>query len=221
MTLLAPRTTVVDVWEWHLDDDGVLRHGEPACLLASYDSRRGCGSAPADTVASLPVTPATYVGAGDDVDLTSGYPFTARLEAGQPAVLTVRAGGAGGDGRSLRHELDVPDPLLGTVQPQSVFADGASVVVTSASDPWLVQVLVQDGTRMVALEAVGEVPLQDGDGVRTWLTDAGAVLSAVAAEDGTWVLWQWMMVSPTEMAALPWGDVCVDDVEDPTTTRTC
>ena len=41
--------------------------------------------------------------------------------------------------------LDVPDPLLGSVQPTAVFYDGVSLVVTSATDPAVFEVLVRSG----------------------------------------------------------------------------
>jgi hypothetical protein len=216
MLLLAPETTVMDAWEWRLDEEGVLRRGEPTCLLQELDRRRPCGAEPADGIPAQQ-TAAAYVGVGETVDFTRGYRFSARIEGGDPAVLVAE----GTDGRTLRHELDVPDPRLGTVQPESVFYDGMSVVVTSASDPTLVQVLVQRGDRMVVLEPTGEVPLGSGGDVRAWLSADGSVMSAVAAQDGAWTLWQWFMVSRTEIAALPWGEVCFDDVEDPSTARRC
>ena len=46
-------------------------------------------------------------------------------------------------------------------------------------------------------------------------------MTVVADDDGSWEAWQWVRVSGTEMAALPWGTVCFDDVEDPTTGRAC
>ena len=58
---------------------------------------------------------------------------------------------------------------------------------------------------MVLMDPVGRSTLTNDDDQRTWLTENGAVLSAVAADDGAWELWQWVMVSRTEIAALPWG----------------
>ncbi len=218
MMLFTPRSYVADAWEWTLDDDGVLRHGDPACVMQSFDSARECGLDPVDTVASLPVERASYVGIGETVDLTdeAGYGFTARIEAFADPSLVVD-----GFGRVIEQSLEVPQPQLGTAQPTSVFYDGASVVVTSASDPSIVQVLVQDDDRMVVMEPVGEIDLTNDDEQRTWLTENGSVLSAIATDDGAWTLWQWVMVSRTEIAALPWGDVCFDDVDDPTIMRRC
>ena len=72
--------------------------------------------------------------------------------------------------------LDVPDPVLGSVPPSSIFFDGASVVVTSASDPSVVQVFTQNDDRMVLMDPVGEIGLTNDDDQRTWLTEYGAVL---------------------------------------------
>jgi hypothetical protein len=68
---------------------------------------------------------------------------------------------------------------------------------------------------------VGEIELTNHTYQRTWLTDQGALLSAVADDDGGWVLWQWTAVSRTEMAALPWGTVCFDDIDAPTSVSAC
>ena len=51
------------------------------------------------------------------------------------------------------------------------------MVVTSASDPSVVQVLTQDDDRMVVMDPVGEIELTNDDDQRTWLTENGAVLS--------------------------------------------
>ena len=84
------------------------------------------------------------------------------------------------------------------------------------------QVLVQDGDRMVVMEPVGEIDLTNDDDAAD-LADGQRrrSSSAVAGDDGTWSLWQWLMVSRTEIAALPWGTVCFDDVDDPTIVRAC
>ena len=91
MMRLSPRAYVADAWTWTLDDDGVLRHGDPACVMQSYDSARKCGLDPVDTVASLPVERASYVGIGETVDLTdeTGYGFTASIEAESDPSLVV------------------------------------------------------------------------------------------------------------------------------------
>ncbi len=218
MMLLTPRSYVLDTWEWSLDDEGLLTRGETGCLIQGFDSRRECGADPVDTPVSLPVERASYVGAGETVEFGLQYGFSARIEAGTDAP-TLVLGVA--DAQTLRRAIDVPDPLLGTTQPTAVFFDEASVVLTSASDPSLVQVLTQDDDRMVVMDPVGEIDLTNDDDQRTWLTDNGNVLSAVAAEGDAWVLWEWFMVSRTEIAAMPWGTVCIDDVDDPTSLRGC
>jgi hypothetical protein len=217
MTLFTPRVAVVDTWEWHLDEDGVLRHAEAGCLLQEDDRRRPCGDEPTDTVPGLPVTRASYAEVGETVDYSSGYGFRARLEgAGDPSLVV-----ESGDGRVIRQPVELPEPLLGRTAPMAVFADGASVVLTSRMDPARMEVLAQDAGRMVHLDPVGEIELTNHTYQRTWLTDQGALLSAVADDDGGWVLWQWTAVSRTEMAALPWGTVCFDDIDAPTSVSAC
>jgi hypothetical protein len=41
-----------------------------------------------------------------------------------------------------------------------------------------------------------------------------------AQEDGSWTAWTWQVVR-SGMTALPWGTVCFDDVDDPSTARRC
>jgi hypothetical protein len=82
------------------------------------------------------------------------------------------------------------------------------------------EVLVQGEDRMVVMEPVGEIDLVGDGEQRTWLTENGAVLSAIPDGDA-WSLWTWTMVSRTEIAALPWGTVCIDDVDAPTSIRVC
>ncbi len=217
MTLLTPRTYVIDAWTWTLGDDGVLRHGDAECLMQSFDSTRPCGADPLDTIMYFPVERASYLPAGETVDALEeqGYGFTARVDDGAEPTLVVE-----GYGRVIEQVLDVRDPLLGSVQPSSVFYDGASLVVTSAGDPSVFEVLVQDDDRMVVMEPVGEIDLVNDGEQRTWLTENGAVLSAIPDGDA-WSLWTWTMVSRTEIAALPWGTVCIDDVDDPRSIRAC
>ncbi len=215
MMRLSPRAYVADAWTWTLGADGALRHGEAECLVQSFDSTRACGLDQQDTLAHVPPERAAYVEPGGILDTRdeTGYGFTARIDG---ATLVVD-----GFGQHVEQVLDVPDPLLGSVAPTSVFFDGASVVVTSASDPTLVQVLTQDDDRMVVMEPVGEIDLVDDGEQRTWLTENGAVLSAIPDGQGAWVLWEWTTVSRTEVAALPWGTVCIDDVDDPTSITAC
>ncbi len=181
MMLFTPRSYVADEWEWTLDDDGVLRHGEPTCVMQSFDSARECGLDPVDTLMYIPVERAAYVERGGTLDTTdeSGYGFTARIDGAGTLVID-------GFGQHIEQVLDVPDPVLGSVPPSSIFFDGASVVVTSASDPSVVQVFTQDDDRMVLMDPVGEIELTNDDDQRTWLTENGAVLSAIATDDGAW-----------------------------------
>ena len=217
MTLLTPRTYVIDAWTWTLGDDGVLRHGDAECLMQSFDSTRSCGADPLDTIMYFPVERASYLAAGETLDALEeqGYGFTARVDDGPEPMLVVE-----GYGRVIEQALDVRDPLLGSVQPSSVFYDGASLVVTSAADPSVFEVLVQDDDRMVVMDPVGEIDLVNDGEQRTWLTENGAVASAIPDGDA-WSLWTWTMVSRTEIAALPWGTVCIDDVDDPRSIRAC
>jgi hypothetical protein len=215
MTTTQLPGVVLETWEWRLDDDGVLRPETAGCKELVFDVQ-DCGP---DSGAQVPdLTPATAtVGVGESADFTTGYPFSIRVEAGDPPVLVAE----GQDGRTLRHGLDVPDPRVATVQPESIFSDGESLVVTSASDPTLVQLLVQRDDRIVALVPVGEVPLENTDDSRTWLTESGSVVSAVAGEDDSWQLWFWQMTKDHRVFALPGTTVCFDDVDDPTTARAC
>ncbi|MBC2934044.1 hypothetical protein [Nocardioides sp. zg-1228] len=218
MSLLRPETIVVDAWRWGLDDDGVLRATGAGCLrmgLGQPSPDRPCGDDTEDALPDLAPASEDTFGPGEGAAFDIGYRFTARIEAGAPPVLVVE----GGDG-TARHRLDVADPRVSTVQPASVLSDGAALVVTSASDPSRVQVVVQDGDRLRVLVPTGEIALT-ADGTRTWLTTDGDLVSTVEGEDGTWGAWRWQMVSGTEMAALPWGTVCLDDVDDPTTARSC
>ena len=220
MTLLQPEAYVVDAYEWRLDEDGILRAGDASCLVMVPESQVPCGSEVDEGFVRYLDSVATGAfGIGEGADFREGYRFSARLVA--DATLVVE----GEDGRTLRYDgLPVPDPQVSAVQPMSVLSDGASLVVTSASDPSYIEVLVQDveqPDRLRPLEAVGEVDLANEGEVRTWQTADGGVVTVTAREDGSWTAWSWMMVSRTEMAALPWGTVCFDDVDDPSTARPC
>jgi len=222
MTLMRPERYVVDAYEWRLDEDGILRAGDASCLVMVPEAQVPCGAAPEEGFVPYVDSVATGAfGIGEGADFREGYRFSARLEAVADPSLVVE----GEDGRALRYDgFPVPDPQVSTVQPMAVLSDGASLVVTSASDPTYVEVLVQDVAqpdRLRPLEAVGEVDLLDEGGVRTWQTANGGLVTVTAQEDGSWTAWSWTMVSRTEMAALPWGTVCFDDVEDPTTARPC
>ena len=74
--------------------------------------------------------------------------------------------------------------------------------------------LLQRGERLVAPRAVGDIPFESSGAQRTWLTANGVLVSTTPTGDGAWQAWQWILVSPDEMAALPWGTVCFDDPDD-------
>ncbi|MDR7251234.1 hypothetical protein J2X46_000206 [Nocardioides sp. BE266] len=217
MTVLRPGTIVRDSWTWSLDEAGVL-HPEPAgCLLETPDGRTTpCPDGARDGIPDLAPASTSTLGVGETADFTEGYRFSARIQPGDP-ILAVD----GSDGRAMATVLDVPDPRLATVQPTAVFYDGASVVVTSASDPSRVEVLAQRGNFMPELDRAGDIPLENTADNRTWLAEDGTLLTATAAGDGTWELWQWQLVSGDRITALPWGPVCFDDVEDPSTGHAC
>jgi hypothetical protein len=217
MTLLRPESYVVDVHEWLLDEDGVLRVGDPSCLVMAPEARVPCGAGPEEGFVPYinSVAPGSF-GIGEGADFREGYRFSARLEALADPSLVVE----GDDGRTVRYDdFGIPDPRVSAVQPMGV--EGASLLVTSASDPAYVAVLAQDGDQLRALRAAGEIDLLDEGGERTWLTQNGSVVTVTAQDDGSWTAWTWMMVSRREMAALPWGTVCFDDVDDPSTARRC
>jgi hypothetical protein len=216
MTLFRPERTVVDTWEWVLDEDGVLRPEETGCRMQTVEAMTDCAPGQVDDPPIVSPAATETVGIGEEVAFDEGYAFTARIDAVADPSLVVEGGGL-----AVNIGLEVADPEILTTQPTALFHDGASVVVTSGSDPTYLQVLVQDGARMQALQPVGEIELSTDGGVRTWLTLNGALVTVVAAEDGTWRAWQWVRVSRTEMAAFPTGTVCFDDVDDPATARPC
>ena len=213
---LSPPAVVLETWEWRLDDEGVLRPVPSGCKQLVFDIG-DCTSDPTDQVPDLGAPVETAVGVGESVGPAPGYDFSMRVEAGDPASLVVETP----DGRTLELDLDVPDPRVAVVQPESIFPDGEALVVTSATDPTLVRLLVQREAGIVALEAVGEVPLENTEQNRTWLTGSGSVVSAVAGDDGTWQLWSWQVASQDRVFAMPGATVCFDDVEDLTTMGAC
>lgn len=215
MVLFRPEHSLVDTWTWNLGADGVLRLETSGCRVVGPESRTGCAQGQADDLPVVSPVATEVIGIGERAAFDEGYAFTARIDAVADPSLVVQ----GGD-LAVNIGLEVGDPQVLTTQPTALFYDGASVVVTSASNPAHVQVLVQDGTRMQVLQPVGEIVPGDEDG-RTWLTQDGALVTVVAAEDGTWRAWQWVRVSRTEMAAFPTGTVCFDDVDDPATVRRC
>lgn len=217
MTRINPPAIVLETWEWRLGDDGVLRPEAAGCKELRFEVAE-CTGDPSGQVPDLGAPVETYVGVGESAEYTRSYPFSVRVEAGDPPLLFVE----GYDAGTLRHELDVADPRVSAVQPDSTFYQGGvSLVVTSASDPTLVQLLVQRGERIVVLEPAGEIALENTDDTRTWHTENGSVVSAVAGDDDTWQLWLWQVSSRNEAFAIPSGTVCFDDVDDPSTMRAC
>lgn len=216
MTLLRPERYEVDAYEWRLGDDGVLRAGDASCRMMFPEGQEPCGSEAEEGFLPYINTVATETfGIGEGADFREGYRYRARLEAFADPSLVVE----GDDGRTVRYDdFAIGDPRISTVQPMGV--DGASFFVTSASDPSYVAVLAQDGDQLRALQTVGEVDLLDEGDVRTWLTSNGGVVTVTAQEDGSWTAWTWQLVR-AGMTALPWGTVCFDDVDDPSTARRC
>ncbi len=212
-----PLVVALETWEWRLGDDGVLRPEAAGCQELEFDLR-DCEGDPSDQVPNLGAPVETTVGPGESAEFTRSYPFSLRVESGDPPLLVVQ----GYDAGALRHDLDVPDPRVSAVQTDSGFYQGGvSLVVRSASDPSLVQFLVQRGDRIVVLQPVGEVPLENTDDTLFWHTESGSVVSAVAGDDGTWQLWFWQVTSRNRAFAIPGTTVCFDDVDDPSTMRTC
>ena len=218
MTVTRPEELVLDTWRWVLDDDGVLRPEDDGCVLELITGEwEPCADGTRDALPAL-ARPATGTfGVGEQFSWTEGYRYVARLEAVADPSLVVE----GDDGRTINQPLEVADPVVFTTQPTSIFYDGASFVVGSASDPAYLRVLRQDGARLRVLEPVGEVPLTNDDTHRTWLTEEGNLYTVVSGDDDTWHAWSWRMVTASEIAALPAGTVCFDDVDDPATVRGC
>lgn len=218
MSTTRPRSMVLDSWRWRLDESGVLRPEDNGCLVEALDPERvPCPPGARDSLPEVaPVATGSFA-AGEQFRWTEGYRYVARLDDSAGPVLVVE----GEDGRTIDHPLEVADPVVLTTQPTQIYYDGASFVVRSASDPSYLQVLYQRGERLVVLEPVGEVPLAQDETGRTWLTEGGALVTVVPEGDGTWRAWFWQMVSKTEMAALPAGVLCFDDVADPSTARDC
>ena len=218
MTLLRPEAYEVEVRRWSLDADGVLRPDDPSCLVLLPEGRAECGSgADEGFVPYIDSRSTDVIADGETVDFDDAYPFSATVRAGEPPLLVVD----GSDGRRLTYPLEVPDPQVHAQQPTGILSDGASFIVTSASDPRVISAVVQSGESLTALEATGEVPLENEGDVRSWVTANGGLVTATARDDGSWTAWTWQMVSRTRMAAQPWGTVCFDDIDDPTTARRC
>ncbi|MGF9754641.1 hypothetical protein AAII07_05520 [Microvirga sp. 0TCS3.31] len=216
MLLLRPETYLADTYEWTLGEEGLLRPVDAGCVAFSPEALNDCSPGQADDPPVIVPVAAETFGTGEQVRFDDGYVFTARIDPAAGGSLVVE----GSDGRTLRRDLEVSDARISTVQPM-LAADGASLLVTSSSDPAYLQVLAQDADGLRALQPVGEVPLANAEPVRTWLTANGALVTLVENGDGTWDTWQWESVRPGRIAALPTGTVCFDDPDDPTTVRTC
>ncbi|RYC14764.1 hypothetical protein [Nocardioides zhouii] len=217
MTTMRPETYVMDAWEWVLGEDGVLRPVEAGCRAQGLESFVVCAPGQVDDLPVVTPVANETIGVGEQAEYADGYGFSARLEAVADPSLVVE----GDDGRTVNHGLEVGDPQVNVQAPTDLFFDGASLVLTSGSDPSYIQVLVQDGNRMRALEPVGEITLVDEGPTRTWLTRNGALVTVVLQEDASWQAWKWVMVSRTEMAAFPTGTVCFYDVEVQSTVGSC
>lgn len=216
MSLVRTETILVDAWEWRLDGDGVLRAASIGCLRAGPEALTPCEEGAEEELPYVtPVSTETF-GIGEGADFREGYRYSARLEAFADPSLVV----TGDDGRTVNYGLEVAAPRVNVQQP-SVFLDGASLFVTSASDPSYVEILAQVGDQLRPLKTVGEIELLNEGGVRTWLTENGGVFTVVEGEDDTWQAWVWTLVSRTQMTAMPSGTVCFDDVDDPSSVRSC
>ncbi len=214
MSLYRGESIPVDTWEWRLDDDGVLRPTPTGCMLAVPEALVECGP---DGRGALPaVQPVARESFGEGEQAVYGdenFGFTARVEDG-----TLLVDGISDD--TLTYPLGSADARVLTTQPTAIFYDGASFVVTYASDPTRLEVLVQRTDGLRRMDPAGQVPLLDEGEVRSWLTANGALVTAVADGDA-WQTWQWEMVSGAKIAPMPTGSVCFDDIDDPATVRHC
>jgi hypothetical protein len=219
MTLLRGETVLVDAWEWHLDEDGVLRAESVGCRLDDvFEGRMPCDGRTEDEPLAVEGPATDRWGVGEGGDITQGYRFSVRLEPGNPPYVVV----SGDDGRTIRHDLGgVADPQVATVQPFGPTYDGASVLVTSGSDPDVIVVLGQEGERLVEQRAVGEVPfgngmLDDGRPYRSWMTSEGGLVTAVGTdEEDRWQILAWQLLRGNRMTALPRGEACIAELDDP------
>ena len=68
----------------------------------------------------------------------------------------------------------------------------------------------------------GEVTLpNDGDGRGRGSPPTAALVTWPRRDDGSWEAWQWRWCRAAEIAALPTGTVCFDDVDDPRRRAHC
>lgn len=224
--IFQPSTYVADSWTWTLDEDGVLQQGEEGCLVYEPEAVTACDAGSADDPPYVTSESTDTIGVGEETTLDDGglgYRVRVDGENGPGLVVT----GPGNDGAVFA--LSVPEPRVHVLSPFRL-ARGArgSVFVTSETDPDAMQVVVEtaDQAGLVGLDPVGDVPLgvgttDDGREYRSWLTAASILVTVVANDGGSWQAWQWTRVGDQEMAAVPWGEICFDDVTDPTTGRAC
>lgn len=234
MSLFRPEEYEAEAFVWRLGEDGVLRPeaAPDPCVRQVPEGRRPCRAGESDSLPVLGPVADERIGIGESFDFSRGYRFGVRLEAsqgGSDATVVVE----GADGRRVEHEVRLgAEARVYTQPPTGVFYDGASLLVASedGDEPSSMQVLVQWGEKLEALEPVGDVPLgtgytaEGGRAFRTWMNRNGALLTAVADTDdesGPWTVSSWVMVDRRTMVAAPLDTVCFDDFTDPTTARRC
>ncbi|WP_374455739.1 hypothetical protein [Nocardioides sp.] len=216
MSLYRPERVALESWVWRLDEDGVLRADEAGCRLEELGEIGPCGGQTEDDPLEVGAPTTELWGVGDGGDIAQGYPFSVRLEPGVPPSLVL----VGMGGRTIRHEVDLADPQVAAAQPWGATYDGMSVLLTSASDPDAIQLLVEDGEQLAELRAVGDVPFgngttADGRSYRSWMTDDGVVVTATSLGDDQWEIWGWQLLRGLRMTAMPRGVVCLADIDDP------
>jgi hypothetical protein len=196
MYLFRPERSVVDTWRWVLEDDGVLRAEEAGCRVKGPESLTDCAPGQVDDPPVVSPVATETIGVGEEATFDEVVPFSVRIDAGDPPSLVVA-----GPGRRSSSYLAtrVPDPLVNRQQPTAIFSDGDF---------------------LSRLMPVGEIS-PGAEGVRTWLTQNGALVTVVPGADDTWQAFQWVWVAREQMAAFPTGTVCFDDVADPDTARSC
>ena len=215
MTATRPLNMVLDSWRWRLDD-GILRPEADGCLLEGLsEERRPC---PDGTRDSLPV-----VSPGRDRDDRprrehESTRATSSVRASRPP--RTRAWWSRGGRAHPRARPRGRRPAVLTAQPTGVFYDGAA----SSCCRVRTRPTTGAGARTATASAPSSrsatspsraTPVQDlahrrrrpGHGRGRGRRHLGGVA--------------WARSSRTEMAALPAGTVCFDDVEDPSTAAAC
>ena len=227
MTMLVPETYVMDTYEPDARRPGCPAGGGAGLPRAGAGGHQAMRRRQRRRPALRGRLESTdTIGVGEQVALEDGgLGYRARVEDDGGPNLVID--GPGADGSS--YALNAPEPRVHVVSPASLVGfDAASAYVTSATDPGVVEIVAQtaDQAGLVGLRPVGEVPLgtgtqADGRDYRTWLTENGSVVTMVAGGDGSWESWQWVPDGQTDIAALPTGTVCFDDVTDPASLRRC